>query len=55
MEMIGILSESASIAFKDMTGEDGNDTLELLEELGWELEFEGNSWRREKAGVYYLK
>lgn len=55
MEMIGVLSESASIAFKDMTGEDGNNTLELLEELGWELEFEGNSWREEKSGVYYLK
>lgn len=55
MEMIGVLSEDATIAFKDMTGGDGNNTVELLEELGWELEFEGNSWRTEKAGVYYLK
>ena len=28
---------------------------ELIEELGWECDFEGESWKFETNGVYFIK
>lgn len=54
-DAMGIILEDGVIAFKDMTNEQDYGTQDLLEELGWECEFEGDSWKLETIGVYFIE
>ena len=51
---MGISAEDGDIAFSDMVGDGGYSTKELLEELGWDCSFEGDSWKLETLGVYFI-
>lgn len=53
-EAMGISAEDGDIAFSDMIGDGGYSTKELLEELGWDCSFEGDSWKLETLGVYFI-
>ncbi len=55
---IGILDIDGEIVFneKDADGSlDGYLIKDILEELGWELEFEGESWKLETIGVFFIR
>ena len=54
-EAMGISVEDGKIVFSNMVGERGFSTKELLEELGWECSFEGDSWKLETIGVYFIE
>ena len=59
MSAMGIAVEDGELTFLDKTDWDNNDfgieLYELVEELGWNCEFEGESWKLETNGVYFLK
>ncbi len=47
--------EDGDFSFKSVPGEGGGYALkELLEELGWDCDFEGDSWKLETIGVYFI-
>lgn len=52
---LGITLKNGDIELKDMYWEKGGYTKELLEELGWTCEFEGESWKLETNGVYFIQ
>lgn len=52
---MGIYVEDGCIVFKDMVDENYFETLFLLEELGYERSFEGESWKLETNGVFYIE
>lgn len=51
---LGISLSEGEIRFKCMVGDSGYGTKELLEELGWDCSFEGDSWTFETIGVYFI-
>ena len=55
MEALGVNVNDDEIEFIDMTDEDGMMLRDLIEELGWDLDFEGESWKFETNGVYFIK
>ena len=59
MAAMGVTVEDGELKFLDKTDWDNNDygmeLHELVEELGWECEFEGESWKFETNGVYFIK
>lgn len=59
MAAMGVKVEADEIKFLDKTDWDNNDNgielYELIEELGWECDFEGESWKFETTGVYFIK
>lgn len=54
-DALGVSVEAEKIVFSYMIGENGYQTRELLEELGWECDFEGDSWKLETIGVFYIE
>ena len=59
MSLMGISVQDRKIKFSDRTdwSNNGNgiELYELIEKLGWECEFEGDSWKFETRGVYFIK
>ncbi len=59
MLSMGVSVENDEIAFLDKTDWNHNDNgvelYELIEELGWECSFEGDSWKLETNGVYFIE
>ena len=55
MEALGVSFEDDKISFNDKCYEDGYELMDILEELGWDCDFEGDSWKLETAGVYFIK
>ena len=55
METIGVSVADDEIEFNDICGEENMDIQDLLVSLGWECEFEGESWKFETTGVYYIE
>ena len=55
LECIGVTVKNGEISFEDKCCEDGCDLRDLLESLGWECDFEGDSWKFETLGVYFIK
>ena len=51
---LGISLSNGEICFGDLVGYRGYDTKKLIEELGWGCSFEGDSWRFETDGVYFI-
>ena len=54
MEALGVSFEDGEPQFMDMISSGGSETKELLEELGWSCSFEGDSWKLETVGVYFI-
>ena len=55
MDALGVSIEDDEIIFTDKTDSEAGDLPELLEELGWECEFEGDRWKLETLGVYFIR
>lgn len=55
LEWIGVFVEDEEIAFRDIVGDEDYDLKDLLEELGWDCDFEGDMWKLETNGVYFIK
>lgn len=55
MEMLGITLEDGAIVLVDRVDSDGGMLRDLLEELGWECSFEGERWKLETNGVYFIR
>ena len=52
---LGVSFEDDDLTFSDKSGDDGYELMELLEELGWDCSFEGDSWKLETIGVYFIR
>lgn len=52
---LGVSFGDDDLTFSDKCGDDGYELMELLEELGWDCSFEGDSWKLESIGVYFIK
>ena len=50
-----MLAKSSLISEEPECGDSGYELMELLEDLGWDCEFEGDSWKLETIGVYFIK
>ena len=55
MEALGVSFDKGKPSFTDMCGENGMDLMELLEELEYDVSFEGESWKFETLGVYFIE
>ena len=55
LELLGVILDGGEIAFVDQVDSPGNELKDLLEELGWECDFEGEMWKLETSGVYFIK
>ena len=55
MEAIGISVENGRFCYDDKLETDGYELRDLLEELGWDCDFEGECWKFETNGVYFIK
>ena len=55
MEALGICVEDNEIVFEDKVDSDGWELRDLLEELGWDCSFEGEQWKFETNGVYFIR
>ena len=55
MEALGVSFEEDEISFNDKCGDDGYELMDIIEELGWDCVFEGDSWKLETTGVYFIK
>lgn len=55
MEMLGVTVEGTVITFIDKVDSDGGMLRDLLEELGWDCSFEGERWKLETNGVYFIR
>lgn len=55
MEALGVSFEEDEISFNDKCGDDGYELMDIIEELGWDCAFEGDSWKFETTGVYFIK
>lgn len=53
-EALGIELEDGDISLIDKVGDRGYGTRVLIEELGWDCKFEGDSWKLETLGVYFV-
>lgn len=54
-EAMGLSVDEEKLTFNNMYGESGGGTEELLEELGYSINFEGSSWKLETDGVRYVE
>ena len=55
MDTMGICVEAEEISFEDKVDSDGWELREIIEELGWSCSFEGDSWKLETIGVYFIR
>ena len=55
MDAMGISVNDGEITFEDKVDCDGWELRELLECLGWSCSFEGDSWKLETIGVYFIE
>lgn len=55
LEIIGVSIENEEIVFNDLTDQVGHELKDLLEELEWDCDFEGEMWKLETRGVYFIK
>ena len=55
METLGVSFNNGEPSFEDMCGEDGMELMDLLEELEYDVSFEGESWKFETLGVYFIE
>lgn len=52
---MGVSINDDEYTFEDKCGDGGYELMELLEDLGWDCSFEGDSWKLETIGVYFIK
>jgi len=55
LSALGVSFDRETIVFDDKCGNGGHMLMDLLEELGWECDFEGDSWKLETNGVYFIR
>lgn len=55
LSALGVSLEDDGVSFAEKYGDDGYELMELLEELGWDCSFEGDSWKLETIGVYFIR
>lgn len=55
MEALGVCVEDSEISFEDKVDSDGSDLREIIENLGWSCSFEGERWKLETNGVYFIR
>ena len=55
LSTLGVSFDEDTVVFDDKCGGDGYALMELLEELGWDCSFEGDSWKLETIGVYFIR
>lgn len=55
MELLGITIEGDELKFADLTDTLGDEVKDLIEDLGWDCDFEGDNWKLETCGVYFIK
>lgn len=55
MSALGVFVEDGVIVFEDKVDSDGGELRDLLEELGWDCTFEGERWKLETNGVYFIR
>ena len=55
METLGVEVANDAISFIDKVDSDGGMLRDLLEDLGWDCSFEGERWKLETNGVYFIK
>ena len=55
MEAMGIVVEDDAISFEDKVDSDGWELRELIEDLGWSCSVEGERWKLETNGVYFIR
>lgn len=55
MAALGVAVQDGSIEFEDKVDSDGGELRDLLEELGWDCAFEGERWKLETNGVYFIR
>lgn len=55
MYCLGIEEENGEITFANVYNRSGMGALNILRDLGYSPEFEGNSWTLETIGVYYIE
>ena len=54
-EALGIEGDEEDVYLSSIVGEYGRKTYELIEQLGWDCDFEGDSWKLETSGVYFIE
>lgn len=52
---IGVDVSETGIAYRDLTGDDGDDLKDILEDLGWLCEYEGPADSDSIDGYYYIE
>jgi hypothetical protein len=55
MAALGVTVQNRVIEFEDKVDSDGGELRDLLEELGWYCAFEGERWKLETNGVYFIR
>ena len=55
LESLGVYLDGDTLDMRDLEGDDGMETAELIENLGYDVKFEGDSWKFEILGVYFVK
>ena len=55
MAALGVTVQNGVIEFEDKVDSDGGELRDLLDELGWYCAFEGERWKLETNGVYFIR
>lgn len=55
MEALGVVIKDGEIVLEDDIHVVASVTRDLIKELGWECDFEGDSWGLETRSVYFIK
>lgn len=55
LEILGVSLDDGGADFEDKSGSDGYELMDLLETLGWNCDFEGDSSKFETIGVYFIR
>ena len=55
LETMGISVDDEEFSFDTECADNGYELMELLKDLGWDCEFEGNAWSLQPTGVYFIK
>ena len=56
IDALGVVIKDGAVEFEDRTSyEDGSKIVDILTGLGYEVEFDGESWKFETNGYYYIE
>ena len=55
MDSLGVCVEDDEIFFEEKIEAEGWELRELIEDLGWACSFEGERWKLETNGVYFIR